>query len=84
MLLEMFEDLHGRRLDLSNQLKRLEEDEKVDGEEMNRICKSIASLDKILLGDKAETSDHYETSDPLIDKWEREIAEGKVPDLEET
>ena len=25
----------------------------------------------------------HQTGDPLVDKWEREIAEGKTPDLDE-
>ncbi len=32
---------------------------------------------------QADDGTFTETGDPLIDKWEREIAEGKLPDLRE-
>lgn len=42
------------------------------------IADQLASIDRVL-----DEDDEDYTDDALIDKWEREIAEGKIPDLNE-
>ena len=45
----------------------------------NEIADHLADINKILEGEGDETF----TDDPLIDKWEAELAEGRIPDLSE-
>lgn len=66
--IEMFEDMHTERDRIIERLK--------DGElEAKTAQAALDSLNKILGDDVA--------FDPLADKWERELAEGKMPDLDE-
>lgn len=65
---EMFEDMLAQRESI---LERVSAGE-VDAKEGATI---IDALNK-LLGDER-------TVDPLVDKWERELASGKVPNLDE-
>jgi len=66
--IEMFEDMHHDRDRILDRLK--------DGELDSKSAQSaLDSLNKIL-DDEVEI-------DPLTDKWERELAEGKIPDLDE-
>lgn len=56
--------------------------EEYDGAKPQRqadIAEQLDSIGKIL---ESESGEDY-TDDLLIDKWEREIAEGRVPDLDE-
>jgi len=68
--IEMFEDLYVKRSDLERSL------ETASGKENGSIVRQINEINAIL---EEETY----VDDPLIDKWERELAEGKIPDLEE-
>ena len=66
---EMCEDLLWRQRQL---LRRLEDEPDKDGallEELNSINKALGEEETVI--------------DPLFDKWERELAEGKIPDLDE-
>ena len=67
---EMFEDLMMRRDELRVQL----EDGDSDGEG-SRLLEEINSINKILGYDT-------EVQDDLWDQWERDIEEGRVPDLD--
>lgn len=67
--LEMLEDLHLRRKGLLRDLEDRPADFKAV-EELQQLNKA--------LGIEGEVS-----SDPLIDKWERELAAGRIPDLDE-
>jgi tRNA pseudouridine-54 N-methylase len=67
--LEMLQDLLARRKELWVML-----DEK--GADVDAIMEQVNNINEIF-GDKVESYD------PLIDKWERELAEGKIPDLDE-
>lgn len=67
----MVEDLLVERASLE---KRIEEGEDAAG----RLLRELNDVNKAL----GET-DGSDTGDALWDKWEREIAEGKIPDLDE-
>lgn len=69
-MLELYEDLVFRKQELESSL------EDVDAKEFNQVLKSIEQIDKVLGLESG-------TGDPLIDKWEKEIAEGKTPNLDE-
>jgi hypothetical protein len=69
LLQEFFEDLWVEHATL----KKLEAEGELQGEGRARIVE----LEQILL-DSSET-----LVDPLIEKWERELREGKTPNLEE-
>ena len=66
--LEMFEDMHAERERIVEKLEAGEIEAKV-------AMPALDALNKILGDDKV--------LDPLADKWERELAEGKMPDLDE-
>lgn len=57
----------------------LEEYDSAKPQRQADIAEQLDSIGKILEGEGGEDY----TDDPLIDKWEREIAEGRVPDLDE-
>ena len=67
---EMFEDMLIQRENILEQISNGD----VDSKEGKAV---LDSLNKIW-GDDAEAA-----MDPLIDKWERELAAGKMPDLDE-
>ena len=69
MQLEMLQDLLSRRRELREAL-----DEK--GANVDSIMKQINSINEVF-------NDKVEYIDPLIDKWDRELAEGKIPNLDE-
>lgn len=66
----MFEDMLVQRSELRDRMKD-ETNAKVRGV----ILESISAINKAF----GEAS---ETEDALVDEWERELAEGKIPDLE--
>lgn len=68
--IEMFSDLYIKRDDLQREF------ENATGKEANLLAKQINEIDSIL-------EDTEYTDDPLIDKWEKELMEGKIPDLTE-
>lgn len=69
--LEFFEDMYAQRDEV---ISLLESDEKhIDHE---KLYKQLNAINKAL--DLPEIA-----ADPLIDKWEKELAEGLEPDLEE-
>lgn len=71
LTLEMYEDSLVRKDEIMEELKEAK------GEASSALLKQLNAVSK-LLGE-----DEY-TSDPLIDKWERELEEGLTPDLNET
>lgn len=71
--LEMYEDLYLRKEELEDEL------ENASGKEYTEISKRLNAIYRALDTDNDEG---YE-DDPLIAKWERELEEGKAPDLEE-
>ncbi len=48
-----------------------------------KLMEALQQLDSLLEERKSISDEPFMTGDPLVDKWEREIAEGKLPDLEE-
>lgn len=66
---EMYEDMLVRRNELRAALEE-------GGREVPQILDQINAINQAL-GEKPE---HY---DPLADKWEREIEQGLIPDLDE-
>lgn len=66
--MEMMEDLLLRQIELR---QRIEEDGAKEHlfRELNEVNKALGERE--------------ETYDPLWEKWERELAEGKIPDLDE-
>ena len=68
--MEMFQDLARRREELRQHL----EDQAYDS---SKTIEAINSINEVF-------GDPREVWDPLVDKWERELAEGKIPDLDET
>ncbi len=75
LLQEWYEDMVFRRLELLDRL----ETEDLSFDESNVLRRQIESIDKIL----AEEGEEDEFEDDLIDKWERELEAGEVPDLDE-
>jgi len=74
LTIEMYEDMYYRRDQLSSQIN-----ESGDSREFRELSRQLGFLDKAL--DNETTHDTGE--DDLIDKWERELREGKTPDLTE-
>lgn len=70
---EMYEDLYHRKSMLEYEL---EEATRVD--EQSSITNQLSKISEALGEEGPETF-----RDDLIDKWEKEIAEGKTPDLTE-
>jgi len=65
---EMFEDMFAQRDSIADKLK--------DGDlDSKQAVEALQALNKILGEDTM--------IDPLTDKWERELAEGKTPNLDE-
>lgn len=75
LLQEWYEDMVFRRLELLDRL----ETEDLSFDESNVLRRQIESIDKIL----AEEGEEDEFEDDLIDKWERELEAGEIPDLDE-
>lgn len=67
---EMYEDLFIKKDDLEEAY--LES----DGKSAEMLLKQINGIKEIL-------GEQTESADPLVDKWEKELAEGKTPDLSE-
>lgn len=67
--LEMLQDLVAKRRELRNLLGE-------KGYDADRVQDQINAINEVF-------GDREEAYDPLIDKWERELLEGHVPDLEE-
>jgi hypothetical protein len=68
-MVEFYEDL----LDERETLKARRKSTKLEDHERDRLT----LIESILDGKEVSFGD------PLIEKWEREIAEGKIPDLDE-
>lgn len=69
----MYADLYQRRDEIQRDLETRRGD-KTD------LYEQLAKIDEIL---QDETEQQRFSEDPLIDKWERELAEGKEIDLDE-
>ena len=65
--IEMYEDLYVRREELQERMKDGNSDK--------------ASTLKILNSINAYLDETVEVEDDLVDQWEKELAEGKMPDL---
>ncbi len=70
---EMYEDLYERKAEIEAQL----EDEMTPMKERTFLMTRLRNVNKIL------QEDLKDSDDPLIDRWEQELLEGKVPDLDE-
>lgn len=69
--LEMYVDLLAAREDLLEQLEHVR-----DPREHAQLHERLAGIARVF-GEQADSG-----SDPLVDEWERDLAEGRVPDLE--
>lgn len=74
LVTEMYEDLYAKKAELEAELKTA-----AAPREHTAIARQLEQVEKAL-GEKSYVSAH---GDDLIDKWERELAEGKTPDLTE-
>jgi phosphodiesterase/alkaline phosphatase D-like protein len=70
LLQDFYEDLMDRRRELENDL------EHADGKQRWAIQDAIKAISKTL-------GDEVESADPLIDRWEAQIAAGETPDFGE-
>ena len=70
----MFEDIYDRKFELEKQLR----DDATRFEDRRNISQSLRAIYKAL-GEE----DITQGEDPLIDKWERELAAGITPDLDD-
>jgi hypothetical protein len=70
--LEMIEDMLLQRETLEAQIERA-----TDSDFRADLREKLTEINKVL-GEEAE-----EIEDPLIDKWEEELARGQTPDLTE-
>jgi hypothetical protein len=66
--IEMFEDMYSERERIADRFRDGDIDSKV-------AMPALAALNNVL--------DDSVSIDPLADKWERELAEGKLPNLDE-
>lgn len=73
LLVEMYEDLYATRDEIMEELATRRGDK-------TELYDKLARVNKALSEDGGEPK--Y-SPDPLIDKWERELAEGKDIDLDE-
>jgi hypothetical protein len=78
LYIEYFEDMHERRGELLEQLKQAD-----DIQVKSRLSELLARIEKALGQDEPEEGTPFVTGDPLVDKWEQELMEGRMPDLEE-
>jgi len=69
--LEFYEDLFVRRKEIMEEM----EDQDVKGDSLDRLFKQLNAINRILGFEE-------QSGDPLIDEWERDLAEGRIPDLE--
>lgn len=69
---EMYEDLYEQVRDIETQLA----DEMTPMRERTTLAARLRKLSRAL-GEKEEISD-----DPLVDQWERDLEEGRIPDLD--
>lgn len=63
----MYEDLFVRRAELKEQMD--------EGEVDNKKALRVLSAINAMLGED-------DVLDPVVDQWEKDLAEGRVPDLE--
>lgn len=70
--LERFEDYLLRREELKEQL----DEDNIDHDYATAIRKEIAELDKIL-------GEESVVEDDIVDKWERQLEAGEIPDWDE-
>jgi hypothetical protein len=68
--LEFYEDMWAKKEMIEKEL-----DEDTQGADRGELYRQLNSVHKAL---GLET----ESEDPLIDEWERDLAEGRIPDLE--
>jgi hypothetical protein len=74
--LEMFEDLLLKRQALQDSLEQEEFVGREGAERYERTRQKINEISRVFGEDE-------QVQDDLVDKWEREIAEGRTPDLDE-
>lgn len=66
LLLEMYEDLYARRLEIEAQLEK-------GGVDAQQALQRIADINRVL--------GESESEDDVIDEWEAELEAGRIPDL---
>ena len=76
LVLEMLEDLHQRRDDLRDELKHTK-----DLITRAKVSAQLAEIDRLLSHGKALKDKLVLTGDPLVDEWERDLYEGRMPNL---
>lgn len=73
LLIEMYEDMLATRDEIMDELATRRGDK-------SDLYERLAAINKVMADDDAPSPQSY---DPLIDKWDREMEEGKDPDLDE-
>lgn len=73
LLIEMYVDMYQQRDEVLRELETRQTNKEM-------LYEHLAVINKAL---EDETEPQQYSSDPLIDKWERELAEGKEIDLDE-
>lgn len=71
--LEYFEDLVVRRREILDRLD--DEDEQIETKERDAMYDTVNRINRVLGYEE-------ESQDELIDKWERDLAEGRMPDMD--
>lgn len=73
-LKDMYSDVYERKVELEQELEK----DDIKFEERRDISKKLRSIYKAL-----GEGESVDPEDALIDKWEKELAEGLTPDLDE-
>lgn len=71
LYLEMYSDIYIKRDEIMSEIT----------ENSDLSLKQIAVLNRQLDEINSQLGEPYESSDELIDQWEKELEEGKIPDL---
>lgn len=78
LTIEWFEDLYVRRAEINAELKEAPPERKI------QLMEQLTAVDRVLSdAPKTDLNAPFVTGDPLVDKWEQELAEGGMPDLSE-
>lgn len=80
--IEWYEDMYARRSEIKARLSS--HDPKLSSDQRVTLMDQLAAIDRVL-NSRADVDidTPFVTGDPLVDKWEQELAAGHLPDLTE-